>query len=313
MSPVGSYYAALGGKVAGRWAMHYRALIWTLLATSLAMAAPSPSPQPSATPAVAGPCANPPLSSLAVRPGIGRAPATGGAVCVAPPGTIVIGAGYRAQVTADASARQVLVVYPAPVALVGLPLNSEVIVAPGLAFSHRIGTNGFIAPASGQQDIGIGIQHLLGDGPRMQAAVEVFATFPTGFPNGPSGFSAGAPTYQLAYTAGFSIDAFVSATLANSVLVSSGSAPSGAMQRYLAYQPSLTLSFALTPSSTLLLEDQIAAPMGPHGLTGNRTLIGLQQTLSAGLILDIEQEWNLLPPPGFDQHTTFEGGLTTRL
>jgi hypothetical protein len=200
-----------------------------LLATLLAVAvpAPAPSPQPSPSPtSAAGPCANPALASIAVRPGIGRSPATGGAVCVAPSGTVVVGAGYRAQVTGAAGMRQTLMVYPAPVALVGLPAHTEIIAAPGFAFSRRAGSGAFpLAPANGQQDAGLGIQHLFADRPWTQQAVEFFATSPTGYPDGPNGFSAGAPTYQLSYAIAFALGAAFGLTLSNALLDSSGAAP----------------------------------------------------------------------------------------
>jgi hypothetical protein len=248
-----------------------------------------------------------------VRPGIGRAPATGGAVCVAPKGVVVLSAGYRDQVTTGTT-RQELLVYPAPVALVGLPAQAELIIAPSLAFSRRIGERGSnLAPATGQQDLGIGFQHLLSDRQATQQAIEVFATFPTGYPAGPSGFSAGAPTYQLAYTIAQSITPAVGATLSNALVDGSGTTPLGFTQRYIGYQPSLTLSFALTSSTSLLLEDQIAAPTGPHSPTGNRALAGLQQTLSPAIVLDVDYEVNALPAPGESQHTRLESGVTVRL
>jgi hypothetical protein len=273
---------------------------------------PLPSPAPSASPA-AGPCASPALASIAVRPGIGRAPATGGAVCVAPPGVVALGAGYRAQVTAGAT-RQTLLVYPAAVALVGLPARSELILEPGLTFSRRAGggRNG-LAALSGQQDVGAGFQHVVSDKPWLQQAVEAFATFPTGYPSGPSGFSAGAPTYQLSYTVAFSLSARAGATLGLAALDSAGTNSAGAQQRYGGVQPAATLSYALSPAASLLLEDQIAAPGGPQGLTGNRALMGLQQAISPNVVLDAEYEINLLPAPGLSQHTVFEAGLTVQL
>jgi hypothetical protein len=284
-----------------------------VVAVATSAPSPQPSPRPSSMPAAAGPCASAPLSSIAVRPGLGRAPASGGAVCVAAPGVVVLGAGYRDQVTVGTT-RQTLLVYPAPVALVGLPAQNELIVAPGLTLSRRIGGAGSaLTPATGQQDAGLGFQHLLSDRPATQQALEVFATFPTGYPTGPSGFSMGAPTYQLGYTIAESITPAVGATLSNAVVDGSGWTPAGSMRRFVGYQPSLTVSFALTPSTSLLLEDQIAAPTGPQSPTGNRALAGLQQTLSPAFVIDLDYEVNALPAPGTSQHTRFEAGVTVRL
>jgi hypothetical protein len=277
-------------------------------------AVPEPSPSASAGPSqVRGPCEDPPLASITVRPGIGRAPATGGSVCVAPAGVVALGVGYRDQVTTGIG-RQLLLVYPAAVALVGLPWRAEVILEPGVTFSRRVGSNGGgLGPATGQQDAGIGLQHVLSDNAQVQQAIDVFATFPTGYPTGPSGFSAGAPTYQLSYTVGYALSTRLGVTLGLAVLDFAGTNPSGIEQRYGAVQPAGTLSYAVSPATSFLLEDQIAAPAGAQGLTGNRALLGAQQTISPRVVLDIEYEINLLPAPGFSQHTVFEGGVTARL
>jgi hypothetical protein len=248
-----------------------------------------------------------------VRPGIGRAPATGGAVCVAPPGTVVLSLGYRDQATTGAG-RQELLVYPQPTILVGLADANEIIVAPSLAYSRRIGTNGSsLLPASGLQDAGAGFQHVIADQPWLQQSVEVFATLPTGYPAGPSGFSAGAPTYQLSYSAAIPLTARLGVSISQAVLVASAATPANAMQRYVAYIPSVSLSFATSPATTLLLEEQISAPAGPHAGTGKRALFGIQQAVSSDVVVDVDYETNALPAPGFNQHTTFEAGVTVRL
>jgi hypothetical protein len=170
-----------------------------------------------------------------------------------------------------------------------------------------------LAPQDGQQDVGIGIQHLLSDQVRAQQAVEFFTTFPSGYPAGASGFTAGGPTYEVAYSIAFPLGNTFGITLSNSVIVAPGFAPDNTVQRYISYQPSATLSTAVTTSTTILLEDQVATLTSPHGPSGNRALAGLQQTVSQNVILDVDYERNLRPPPGFAQHTTFEGGVTLRL
>ncbi|HEY5340465.1 MAG TPA: hypothetical protein VIK27_05505 [Candidatus Aquilonibacter sp.] len=52
----------------------------------------------------------------------------GPAVCVAAPGQIAVAAGYRDQVTIGTS-RQDLIVYPAPVVLIGMAGKSELIAS----------------------------------------------------------------------------------------------------------------------------------------------------------------------------------------
>lgn len=272
---------------------------------------PAPSPSPSASPQ--GPCVAPALASIAVRPGIGRAPATGGAVCVAQPGVVVLSLGYRDQATTG-TGRQELVVYPEPTLIVGLRSNTELLVAPSLSYSLRIGSNGSVLPpVSGLQDSGIGLQRMFADSPWAQQSVELFATFPTGYPAGPTGYSAGAPTYQLSYSIAVPLNARLGASLSAALLVASAGAPTNSVQRYLAFVPSANLSFSASPAMTLLLEDQIGAPSAPHGPTANRVLFGIQQALSPNVVVDVDYETNALPPPGFNQHTTFEAGVTLRL
>ncbi len=271
-----------------------------------------PTPAPSSTPAANGPCAQPALATIAVRPGIGRTPATSGAVCVAPPGVVVAGIGYREQATVG-SGRQLLEVYPEPVLLAGVAPRAELILAPGLTYSRRIGVSGSGLPAvAGQQDAGFGAQYLIADRPNLQQAFALFATLPTGYPLGPAGFSLNAPAYALSYTAALNLGGPLGLSTSQGVVVASGTNALGAMQRYVAYQPTLNLSYAVAVPTTLLLEDQITAPTGPQAPTGNRALFAVQQVLSQNVVLDAEYEVNLLPSPGFAQHA-FGTGITVRL
>ena len=274
--------------------------------------APSPSPSPSGSsmPSASGPCAAAALPSIAVRPGLGRAPATGGAVCVAPPGGLIVGVGYRAQATTGVG-RQELTVYPDPVLLIGVGAASELILSPGLIVSRRTGVDGGLPPVNGQQDAGFGIQHVLDDRPWAQQALALFVTLPTGFPAGPAGFSAGAPAYTLSYNLAFPLGPRFGLSTSQGLLLSSGRNPSGAQHRYAGYQESVNFSYSVSPSTILLLEDQITAPTAPRGPTGNRALLGVQRSLSPNLVLDAEYELNLLPAPGFRQHA-FGAGLTFR-
>jgi hypothetical protein len=224
---------------------------------------------------------------------------------------VVIGAGYRDQSTVG-SGRQHLEVFPEPVALVGLADRTELILAPGLVFSRRTGISGNLPPRSGQQDAGIGAQFLVSDRPALQQALALFATLPTGYPAGPVGFSAGTSTYAVSYTLAFNFGGSLGLSTSQALLVASGADPLGITGRYIAYTPTINLSYALATPTSLLLEDQLAAPSGPHGPTGNRALLGLQQTLSPNVVLDIEYEANLLPTPGFAQHS-IGAGFTARL
>ncbi len=292
------------------WAA-FDVLAGILCAPNMCLAA-MPTPAPTSTPFNVGPCKSPALASIAVRPGIGRAPATSGAVCVAPPGAAVIGVGYRDQTTIG-SGRQHLEVYPAPVALLGLAERVELILAPGLTFSRRTGVSGStMLPASGQQDAGFGAQFLVSDRPAVQQALAVVATLPTGYPTGPSGFSSGAPSYVVSYALTLNVSSTIGLSTSQGLLVAAGANPQGISQRFIAYQPTLNLSYAVASPTTLLLEDQMTAPTGPHGTTGNRMLLAVVQTLSPNIVLDAEYEINLLPPPGFNQRA-FGTGITVRL
>lgn len=277
---------------------------------ALATPSPSPSPSPSALRAAAGPCENPPVTAVTTRPGIGRASATSGSVCAAPRDTVVLGVGYRNQET-TATARQTLVTYPQPIVLVGLGNANELILAPSLSYSRRSGNAGTaLLPASGLEDAGAGFQHTLSDGPVFQTAAQAFMTIPTGYPSGSSGFSAGAPTFQLTYSVAYSATANLSLSAVNALLVASGADPWGIVSRYAGIQETLGLSYALSPTTALLMQDQISGPRGP---SGNRALIAFQQGITSRLAADLDYEVNLLPTPGSAQHTTFEFGLSVLL
>jgi hypothetical protein len=206
-----------------------------------------------------------------------------------------------------------LAVYPEPVLLAGANRGGEVIVAPGLAVSQRTGLSGSggLPPASGQQDAGFGFQQLISDAPWAQQALVVFATVPTGYPPGPAGFSAGAPVYTVSYAIATGLGNFGLST-SQGIASASGTGPGGAASRFVAYQPTFNLSYALSPSTTALLEDQLSAPAGPHGPSGNRALAGLQRVVSPSVVLDAEYEVNLLPAPGESQHA-LGAGFTLRL
>jgi hypothetical protein len=165
---------------------------------------------------------------------------------------------------------------------------------------------------SGQQDAGVGAQYLIGDRPAIQQALALLLTLPTGYPAGPSGFSVGAPTYALSYTAAFNFGGALGFSTSQGVVVSTGPSSPQTLQRYVAYQPTFNLSYAVATLTTLLLEDQITAPTGPHAPTGNRALLAVQEVLGANVVLDAEYEVNLLPTPGFAQHA-LGAGITVRL
>ncbi len=232
---------------------------------------------------------------------------------MAAPRQIVIGAGYRDQVTIGTS-RQDLIVYPAPVILIGISGKSELIVEPGPSIANRFGGSGLpFTRAAGQLDAGVGFQHLVSDEASTQTAFEVFVTLPTGFPSTSNGFSAGGPTYQASYAVAQALTSRFGVTLSEAAVLSAGYVSPNTRQYYVGFQSSGTLSYATSPMTNLLLEDQLSTPSGPHGPSGNRALFGIQQTISPNVVLDAESEINLQPPAETSQHTLFEAGLTVLL
>ena len=268
---------------------------------------PAPSPTP------AGPCAAGALASISDRPGLGRSPATNGAACVALPGTIVVEAGYRNQTTVG-SGTQELSTFPNLIVRIGIGVDNEIVLAPPLLRSQRDGENpssGF-APATGMQDAGIGVKHLLHDNAWMQDALNLFVTLPTGYPSNGSGFSAGLPTYTFGYSIVFALSSRIGLSTTNNLVINAAPNSAATPQRFVMYQPSAGLSYALSPNATLLLEDQLSSPNGPGSTAGNRALAGVQCTISPNVVLDAELESNLTPYPNRTQRA-IDAGITTLL
>jgi hypothetical protein len=229
-----------------------------------------------------------------------------------PAGEVVFEAGYRNQVT-TASGTSWLTTYPNPVVRFGIAGANEVLFLPSLAYSFRTGADlgGTFVPAAGIQDSGVGFKHNLRDLQRMQDALEVFVTLPTGYPAGASGFTFSIPTYLLGYSASFSLNDRMGLTTTQNLNLTAGVTGSGALRPYFSYQPSLGFSCALSSRTSLLLQDQLTMPTAAGGLTGNRGFAAFQQSVGANAVLDVEFEQNLLPLPGFNQHA-FGAGLTLR-
>lgn len=277
-------------------------------------AVPSVTPSSPPSPAPQGPCAQGGVAAVVDRPGLGRALTMNGSPCVVPVGAVVSELGYRQQTTRAAAGVSTLATFPQPLIRWGIAAGDELVAAPSLVYSQRTGENFGSAPfmpAAGQQDAGLGFKRQLNDQPWLQSAVEVFVTVPTGYPAGANGFSAGRPSYLAGYSSAWPLNAIVSLTTTQNVQWTAGANAAGQMQGYLSYQPSLGISLAAGARTALLLQDQITVPASPSGGTSNRGLFGLQQVLSANLVVDVEYEANLLPQPGFTQHA-FGGGVAVR-
>ena len=261
-----------------------------------------------------GPCEQPDaIGSIVDRPGLGRPTANNGSPCVVPASQVMVEAGYREQSTTGSDGTSSLAVFPLALIRIGLGARSELLVQPP-AQSIRSGAavGGAFVPAVGSQDVGLGFKRTLDDRASFQDAVGLFYTAPTGTPKGSTGFSAGAPTYMLTYTAAFALPANLGISITqNAVANAAPLDPSGARQ-FFSYQPSLTVSYGFVRNTTLLVSDQITTPLGPGGGTGNRALIAVQRVISARVVLDAEYEVNALPAaPSIRQHAFGVGGAFT--
>lgn len=262
-------------------------------------------PAQAQTPPASGPCEQAgAIGAIVDRPGLGRPTANNGSPCVVPPSRLLIEGGYRNQTTPGSTGASTLEIFPLALIRIGLSRRTEIIFQPP-AHSNRGGAplGGAFVPAIGAQDEGFGFKRMLDDRPNFQDAVQFFYTAPTGTPQGSAGFSAGAPTYTLTYTAAFAFKGNLGVSITqNAVANAVPLDPTGAL-RFFSYQPSVTISYGFAPNFTLLVTDQITTPLAPNGGTGNRVLAALQRVLSPGVVLDAEYEVNALPAsPAFRQH-----------
>ena len=227
------------------------------------------------------------------------------------PGTVVVEAGYRNQVTV-APGTQVLAVYPNPIIRFGLRGRNEVLLSPAV-YTQRSGADPVTGsvPAVGMQDPGFGFKHLLHDDSWRQDAINVFVTLPNGYPSGPVGFTAGAPTYTFGYSVVFALTNRIGVSTTQNYVLNATESSTG-VERYGAYQPALSASYALSPNFTSMVQDQLTIPAAPGGGTGNRGLVGIQCTVSSNIVLDGEFEVNVLPHPGLAQHAV-DVGITLLL
>ena len=260
---------------------------------------PAPAPAPSPSP---GPCAQGAIASIVDRPGVGRALAVNGSPCVVPASGVVLETGVRSQATTGSAGVSTLSLFPQALVRWGAGPANEVIVAPPL-YSQRSGASlgSPFVPASGLQDVGAGYKRQLHDRSSSQDAIEAFVTFPTGYPSGPNGFTAGIPTYLLGYSLVVPLGPIVSLTTTQNVIWAG----------FASYQPSLGVAIAIGARGAVLLQDQIVTPLSATGGSGNRALVGIQRTISPNVVLDVEYEVNALPVTGLTQHA-FGGGAAVR-
>jgi hypothetical protein len=252
------------------------------------------------------------IGSIVDRPGLGRPTATNGSPCVVAPAHVLIEAGYRDQETAGTtrSGASRLEVYPLALVRAGLGARWEIVLDPP-SYANRTGAQlgGVFVPAAGSEDSGFGFKRMLDDRAVFQDAAEIFYTAPTGSPQGTAGFSSGASTYTLSYTASVPVGSVLGASITQNFIANAApNDPSGAAS-FFSYQPSITLSYPFGRGFTLLGTEQITTPASSSGGTGNRVLIAVQRVLAPAVVLDAEYEVNALPsPPSNRQHAFGIGG-----
>jgi hypothetical protein len=134
-------------------------------------------------------------------------------------------------------------------------------------------------------------------------------TVPTGYSPGPNGFSAGLPTYMLGYSLVFNLSNRVGVSTTQNFILNAAPLASGSSAQFFTYQPALSGSYAFSPNVTFLLQDQFSFSASPAAASGNRALVGLQDSISANVVLDLDFETNLLPEPGVNQHAV-DAGIT---
>jgi len=283
---------------------------FALAASSVAPALAQTLPQPSPSPAP-GPCeqANA-IGAIVDRPGLGRPTANDGSACVVPRGEGMLELGYRTQTTHGSDGTSALAVFPLALLRAGFSTRMEALLQPP-AQSIRSGDTlgGVFVPAVGSQDIGFGLKRMLDDRAGFQDALGIFVSVPSGAPQGPNGFSAGAPTYTLGYTAAFPLSPTLGVSITQNLIDNAAPLEAGGASHFFSYQPSLTISYGFATNTSLLVSDQITSPLGPGGGTGNRGLVGLQWVASPRLVFDVEYELNALPgAPAGSQHA-FGGGV----
>lgn len=240
-----------------------------------------------------GPCEQPgAIAAIVDRPGLGRPTANNGSPCTVPRSHVVIEAGYRNQATVSSTGTSRLAVFPLALVRVGLGDRTELILQPPVQ-SLRAGANlgGPFIPAIGAQDIGFGFKRMFDDRPAFQDAVGLFYTAPTGTPKGSIGFSSGASTYTLSYTAAFPIGMNTAISITQNAIANAAPLdPSGAIH-FFSYQPSVTFGYGFAPNFTALVSDQITTS---NSGTGNRAFIAIQRVISPNVVLDAEYEVNAL-------------------
>jgi hypothetical protein len=240
-----------------------------------------------------GPCRQGEVISIVDRPGPGPAATTAGSPCTVARGHAVVEFGYRNEVDAGKGGTSILSSYPMALVRVGLDKRDELIYMPPTNMI-RAGADvpDLFTPAVGVFDSGFGWKHSIQSHYWYQDAVEVFVSVPTGT----NGLSLGAPAYSFTYIGSFSppgkLGIFTTFALANAAGTPQNG---GAPRRYASYSPSVSLSYAISSNTSAIFNDSETLPVDPTGGSSNVLVVALQRTLSPGVVLDVESEFNLTP------------------
>lgn len=277
--------------------MRRRALAIALAACFCITAIASNARPAAAKKARPGPCRQGQVSSVVDRPGTGPATTTSGSPCTVEKGHVVVELGYRNEIDAGHGGTSIVSSYPQVLLRAGIDKRDELIVLPP-TMAVRTGTAApAFVPSIGSQDIGLGWKHNFKAHAWFQDSLELLVTAPSGT----NGYSAGVPTFNASFNAGFSLGQRVALAAGLSLVEAPGALPNGAQKQFLSTQPSLTITYSLDAATSLLAGDSIATPATPQGGNSHVLLLALQRSLSPGTVIDVDSESNLTPEKGYHQ------------
>ena len=267
--------------------------IFTIFTYAPVAAAQAPSPAPSATPAASAsampamatdPCAS--LLALVTRPTV----TTSG--CSVKPGQTLIETGYTNQTTSGAGGG-VMVTYPQAEVRIGLPRKWEFDV-----FVPSWNKTAMAPATSGPGDASAGVKYEFGYTSRLLTGADVVATVPTGA----APFTGGGPSYAYDVNAAYTLSPNVGLSATAGYNSVSAPGPTGAIERFGTFSPSLVLADMLGRNFQVFAEAYGSTTAGP-GLGGRYGVdVGLQKDVGSRLQLDVEYGDTLTVIGGLHPH-----------
>jgi hypothetical protein len=240
----------------------------------LAQTAPTatPLPSPSATPAApSDPCGS--ILSIVTRPTVTTS------VCNVRSGHVLIENGYT-NTTVTGADGGTLINYPQSFIRVGLSQHTEISLTPPSYNRSSLGDT----LETGASDANLGVKWELGYNEKALWGVNAQISEPTGT----AAFSAGHAQYTGNFNWGYALSSIFSASGTLGFNSLAGPTPSGQIQQYFAFIPTLELTAALPGSSQIFGEYAYFSHAGPT--VGGRTLFdfGYQRDFGDRLQFDIE-------------------------